>query len=188
MKARLLKMTFTNALPCLLILMMGLETAIASPTTPSKLEEVNQARTVLTVLVEPRDASPEERNILFEARPWIARTILVLRNPELSTQKLKELLKWNGAEDPIHSPGVQPGKPTLSKDSYVIMRQDKWRVTPGGDVSVDFVWVHSNNRDAPYFIETQLYREDQGVWYLHRQSRKRIETCHKYPYCVEDIK
>jgi hypothetical protein len=68
------------------------------------------------------------------------------------------------------------------------MRQANWKVVGPHEVGIDIVWVHSNNRDAPYFIETQLYREDQGVWYLHRQSRKRIETCHKYPYCVEDIK
>lgn len=162
--------------------------AVSQTRTPNSLEEVNQARTVLTVLAEPHDVSSQNREKLLQARPWIARTILVLRNPELSTQKLREILQWKGTSDPIHSPGVRPGMPTASKDSYVIMRQQHWKVIEGGDVSVAFVWVHSSNRDAPYFMETQLYREEAGVRYLYSQMRRQENVCQKYPYCVEGAK
>lgn len=170
------------------VLCMGLILANARAEGPSVLQQIRPAKTGLSVLVLPMGVTSQEEGFLLASEPWIARTVLVLRNPELSTQKLREILHWKGAADPVHSPGVRPGMPTASKDSYVIMRQQHWKVIEGGDVSAAFVWVHSTNRDAPYFVETQLYREEAGVWYLYSQTRRQENVCQKYPYCVEGAK
>jgi len=163
----------------------------ANPADPRNLEEVNVPRTIVASLTKAQAQSPSDAQTLSQAKPWVARTLLLLGYTHLSTQRLRAILSWSGSTDPQFAPGIVPQGESLklgtapTSESYVDGRIEDWRLLPDGTMTLAVTWLPVADKRQPYFVELQRYRRDGDRWYLFSQERKARPGCAKAPNCPQ---
>ena len=160
--------------------------AYADARDPQRLEEVNIARTIASDLQLPDNLSELEQQQFLEAKPSIARTLLLLSYTTLSVGRLKTILKWEHTSEPEFAPGLLPGAGTYQPTLYLSGRARNWRLHADGTVSLDVIWFPFSRATQKYYLETQWYRKDGNAWYLFKQERREMAGCNKWPRCIAD--
>ena len=160
--------------------------AHADARDPQRLEEVNVARTIAIDLQIPGGLSDLEHRNFLEAKPSIARTLLLLSYTTVSVERLKSILKWERTSEPEFAPGLLPGSGTSQPTLYLSGRARNWRLHADGTVSLDVIWFPYSRTIQKHYLETQWYRKDGNAWYLFKQERKEMAGCNKWPRCVGD--
>lgn len=163
----------------------------ANPADPRSLEEVNIPRTIVASLTRAQAQSPSDAQTLSQAKPWVARTLLLLGYSHLSTQRLRSILSWSGSADPQFAPGIVPlGESAKlgtapTSEAYVDARLENWRLWPDGTMTLVVTWLPVADKRQPYFVEVQRYRRDGDRWYLFSQERNARPGCAKAPDCPQ---
>lgn len=160
--------------------------ALANPANPQSLEEVNVSRRMMDALRLASQAMANPPQIVADAMPSIARTILLQGYSTISTQRLKTLLKWSGESAPQFMPGLVPESGYLGQAYYVFERAQNWRAISPTELSIELVWAPVIHPKYNHYIETQWYRKEGDAWYLYKQDRRQIPGCNKWPLCVGD--
>lgn len=165
--------------------------AVASPADPKSLDDINVARTIWASLTKAQAQSTSDAQALAQAKPWVARTLLLLGYSNLSTERLRAILSWAHPTDPQFAPGIIPqGEPTklgtepLSQ-AYVDGRLEDWRLWPDGTMTLEVTWLPVADKRQPYFVELQRYRRVGERWLLFSQERKAKPGCAKAPDCPQ---
>ena len=160
--------------------------SFASAADPQSLEEVNVSRRMMDALRLASQAMSNPPQIVADAMPSIARTILLQGYSTISTQRLKTLLKWSGESAPQFMPGLVPESGYLGQAYYVFERAQNWRAISPTELSIELVWAPVIHPKYNHYIETQWYRKEGDAWYLYKQDRRQIPGCNKWPRCVAD--
>lgn len=165
--------------------------AAASPADPRSLEDVNVPRTIWASLTKAQAQSPSDAQTLAQAKPWVARTLLLLGYNQLSTERLRSILAWSSSVDPQFAPGITPpgessgaGTAPVSQ-AYVDGRLEDWRLWPDGTMTLEVTWLPVADKRQPYFVELQRYRRVGERWLLFSQERKAKPGCAKAPDCPQ---
>ena len=177
---------WTRRLICGALLALVQTVSMAGPADPQTLEEVNVSRRMMDALRLASQAMTNPPQIVADAMPSIARTILLQGYRTISTQRLRTLLKWSGESTPQFMPGVVPESGYLGQAYYVFERAQNWREITPTELSIELVWAPVIHPKYNHYIETQWYRKEGDAWYLYKQERRQIPGCNKWPLCVGD--